>query len=224
VTVCVVAQNPNHHVEHGQVCAGCTQRIRCDLDDIVHLYLRLDLQPGSGNHGPRVTGSREAPLPLRVDALDLTMPARGEGLTAVGKEPDPDGVPLQVGQPSVASTLDLWVRDWREVRDRGEGLPTPTVAVLVGWLTVRLDWACDEHPAVDEFAGEIRRLRNTLRREVGDVDPRPERLPAPCPACDLLAMVRDSDGVRCRNCRTELGDDEYADWVGRLARDARMAA
>ena len=50
--------------------------------------------------GPRVSGSREAPLPLRVDPLDLMMPAR---VAAVH-----DVLGDQIGQISVASALEIW--------------------------------------------------------------------------------------------------------------------
>jgi hypothetical protein len=36
------------------------------------------------------------------------------------------------------------------------------VTSLVGWLLVRLDWACDEHPAVDDFAAEVRDIAHQV--------------------------------------------------------------
>jgi hypothetical protein len=222
--ICAVGQHPDREVEASQVCAGCIHRIACDLRDVADLYVRISLRPAAGAAGPRVSGSREAPLPLHLDALDLTMPARAEGLTAAGREPDPGGVPLQVGYLSVASVLDLWVRDWRETRQRGEGLPAPTAVILADWLGKRLDWACAEHPAIAEFAGEIRQLRSTLHALTGDSPARPERLPAPCPGCDLLALIRDHAGVRCRACGEWWTEGQYHEWLGQLARSARMAA
>jgi hypothetical protein len=215
MTICIVDQS--REVETGQVCPGCTHRIACDLHDIADLYARISLRPVTGNTGPRVSGSREAPLPLRVDALDLTMPARG------GTVHDLHGD--QTGHIAVASVLDQWIDDWRDHRGKGERRPEPpTVIVLVGWLSVRLDDACGDHPAVDEFAADMRRLRRVLRMVVGDGPARPERLPAPCPACDLLALTRDHDGVRCRACERWWSEGQYAEWVGQLARSARMAA
>jgi hypothetical protein len=205
--ICVVHQDPGQAVEQGQVCPGCTQRIRRHLADILDLYMRLDLRPGSSAGQPRVSGSREAPLPLRVDALDLTMPARG------GTVHDQRGD--QIGHVPVASILDQWVDDWREHRARGERRPEPpTVAVLVGWLDVRLDDACQDHPAIDEFAAGMRQLRADLRREVGDVDPGPRRRAWPCPGCGQLALVADEDHVRCAVC----------EWAGRPVVDERIAA
>jgi hypothetical protein len=218
VTTCVCCQNPDRDVETGQVCPGCAHRIACDLRDIADLYAQVSVYPGSGNTGPRVSGSREAPLPLRVDALDLTMPARG------GTVHDLHGD--QIGHIAVASILDQWVEDWRDHRGKGERRPEPpTVIVLTDWLGgERLDDACHDHPAIDEFAADMRRLRRTLRMVTGDGPVRPERLPVPCPGCDLLALTRDHDGVRCRACERWWSKGQYAEWVGALARSARMAA
>lgn len=212
--ICVVDQH--REVEAGQVCPGCAHRIACDLHDIPDLYARISLLPSTGAAGPRVTGSREAPLPLRVDALDLTMPARA------GSVHDLHGD--QTGHIAVASILDSWVDDWRGQRGKGEGRPEPYVAVLAGWLGVRLAEACADHPAVDEFAADMRRLVRSIRAVIGDAPVRPERLTAPCPGCDLLALVRVDDSVRCRACPTWLTGEQYAEWVGALVRSARVAA
>jgi hypothetical protein len=215
--ICVCCQHPDRDVETGQVCPGCAHRIACDLRDIADLYVQVSVYPGSGATGPRVSGSREAPLPLRVDALDLTMPARG------GTVHDLHGD--QIGHVAVASVLDQWVEDWREHRGKGERRPEPpTVVILAAWLGLRLGDACDDHPAIDEFAADVRRLCRVLRMVTGDGPVRPERLPAPCPGCDLLALTRDHAGVRCRACGEDWTEGQYAEWVGRLVRDARMAA
>lgn len=51
--------------------------------------------------------------------------------------------------------LDQWAEDWAEMR--GEHRPVPTMTSLCAWLTHRLDWACQHHPAIDDFADELRR-------------------------------------------------------------------
>lgn len=189
--------------------------LTCGVDPLAEAAASHAQTTSSGT--PRVSGSREAPLPLRVDVLDLTMPARG------GTVHDLHGD--QIGHVAVASVLDQWVEDWREHRDRGERRPEPpTVVVLVDWLGKRLGDACDDHPAIDEFAADVRRLCRVLRMVTGDGPARPERLPAPCPGCDLLALTRDHAGVRCRACGEDWTEGQYAEWVGRLVRDARMAA
>jgi hypothetical protein len=178
----------------------------------VELYALVgaEMIPGQ-TQGQRVSGSREAPLPLRVDPLDLTLPARAAAIHDVLGD--------QIGHLSVASVLDSWVREWRETRDMRETPPGATVAELAGWLGNRLDWACSLHPAVDEFAREIRQLHRTIERTVGVNEVRPEHLDVPCRRCDLLDLHRlpGQDRVECGSCGDLLTEAEYSRWCGLLA-------
>jgi len=208
--LCVIDQRRQY--ERAAVCNGCRTWLDRTLVEIVELYALLpaNLLPGQA-HGQRVSGSREAPLPLRVDPLDLMMPARVGIVHDVWRD--------QTGQVSVATILDLWVRDWRDVRDRGEGLPTPTVLELTRWLGNRLEWACDDHPAVDEFANEMRDLRRILRSFVGVNEIRPEHLDVPCRRCDLLDLHRlpGEDRVECGSCGCLMTEAEFTTWTRLLA-------
>lgn len=59
-------------------CRPCGNKLDSTLVDIQTLHAELPAQMERGqSNGQRVSGSREAPLPLRVDPLDLSMPARG---------------------------------------------------------------------------------------------------------------------------------------------------
>lgn len=211
------------------VCTICgrnldTQAMGCDhcrtLADtmlveigVLHAELPDQLERGQGG-GPKVSGSREAPLPLRVDPLDLSMPA-------------PDGqrrwMPLavadQVGHQSVLAILDSWVRDWRDTRANSEHLPIPAGASLVSWLRNRLPWAYKEHPAVDEFHAEIKQLRSDLRRVAGVSEIRPELLDVPCRKCEWLSLANlpGQDRVECGHCGDLSTMEEYQRWTGLLA-------
>lgn len=211
--ICVVCADPDRQVDTGQVCDPCADQIAHNLDRIPDLYAQLTLEPAVRPGRLCVTGSHEAPLPLAVDALDLGLPARA------GIIHDPHGD--QTGHLPAASVLDGWVRDWRDLRGMREHLPAADVATLAGWLANRLPWACARHPAVDEFAAEIRQLAATLRAVTGDTPAPPQRLPAPCSYCNQLALVRDpARDVRpvcCRACGRSWGEDEYAEWAGELA-------
>lgn len=208
--ICVVCTR--RQTERGQVCDADRTWLDHTLVEIGDLYALLpaNMVPGQ-TQGQRVSGSREAPLPLRVDPLDLTMPAR---LGAVH-----DALGDQVGLLSVATVLFSWARDWRETRDRGEGPPPATVVDLVAWLRNRLDWACDDHLAVDEFVVEIEALRRKLRAVVGINEIRPEHLDVPCRRCDKLDLHRlpGQDRVECGSCGCLLTEDEYGVWVRLLA-------
>lgn len=190
----------------GYVCEGDRTWLHTAMVEIPKLYGRLPASlAAGGNAAEKVSGSREAPLPLRVDVLDLMLPSDLDPLV-----PDVRGtvyIDDQAGRVSVATVLDGWVRDWCEVRESGEGLPVPTVAVLAGWLDVRLDWACDDHPAIDEFAKEIRDLLAAMRAAVGESGDK--MVLGPCPAMGdrgpcgaTLSGSPWLDVVECPRCRT----------------------
>ena len=196
---CVICQQ--RPADHPQVCGPCRTRAAALPTDIATLAAQLPsvLTPGTGA-GQRVSGTPAPPVPVALDPLDLLGPARG------GAVHDEHGD--QTGYVSVATTLDGWVRDWAE--QRNEGLPRPAVARLAQWLRDRTDWACDRHPAIDEYASELGRLRATLRRVLGQ-DERPVRLPAPCPDCDTMTLVKHNgaDHVECWRCHRLWTEPEY---------------
>jgi hypothetical protein len=212
---CVLCPGEPRPATTGHVCDPCRLPLPGILDDIATLHGQLDLRPATGSAGPRVSGSRDAPLPLNVDALDLGASARVNGVH--------DDHGDQIGYPAVASLLDQWVRDWRDMRlaECRERLPGTSVPQLASWLRGRLDWACDHHPAIDEFVAEMRSLRMILRSACGLTEPRPERLVTPCSYCAQLTLVRvhgDHDRpIRCRACERRWTEEQYAEWAGELA-------
>jgi hypothetical protein len=211
---CVICQRRPY--ERAQVCESCRTWLAGVPAQIVEAYALLpDAMLPATDGGQRVSGSREAPLPLAVDALDLTLPARAATVH------DPHGD--QHGHQPVATILDTWVRDW--AGHRREHLPEPTVAILAGWLRDRTEWACDQHPAVDEYADELRGLVRTLRIITGTAR-LVVRLPTPCPDCDLLSLIRQdgADHVECTQCRRLWTEDEYRRLAVVLAETMREAA
>jgi len=158
--VCVVCHNPRRLPTRPPVCEADRAALDSWLAEIPDLLARLD-PAGTGNgSGPKVSGSKDPPVPLSVDVVDLASPSRTGTLTITG--------PDQIGYLSVASELDFWVADWRLLLWPDHSLPVPTVAVLAGWLRNRTERACDEHPAIDEFHTKIRQIHRTLTRMVGD--------------------------------------------------------
>lgn len=174
------------------------------------------LANGARIGGDIVSGSREAPVPVNLDLIDLTLPAR-QGSRA----PFARGVlgldDCQTGHLSAGTILDTIARTWiSEPWCKAGHLPVPTVPALGQWLTRWMSQACDRHPAIDEDARDLRELRGTLRAVLGDHDPRPEHMGAPCPGCDLLTLIRrpGEDKVECANddCRRVLTASEYEQW------------
>lgn len=158
--------------------------------------------------GPRAAGTRERSLPIRVDPTDLLARPRHGSLQVAARSPWPDD---QIGHLPAAAILDFWVRDWANIR--GEGLPVPEVGRLCGWLSDRLDWALREHPALDEFAGDVSRLLGALYGLAGLGLAAPKLMEAPCPSCGLLALTQPFPEAYiecvCGRCLTPAEYEEY---------------
>lgn len=156
--------------------------------------------------GPRVGGSTDRPVPIRIDPTDLLAPARPASLAVADTGLYASD---QVGHLAVATELEFWARDWADLR--GERCPYPTVAVLAPWLLDRLDWACATHRALDEFAGKLTRLRTVLTAATGRLPARPQPVDRPCPSCGLWSLYHAPDGryIECGACNRALTDDEY---------------
>jgi hypothetical protein len=219
--VCPVRRQTAVHYERAMVCQPCRIWLAETIADIAALYpqLREALEPGRGN-SQRVTGSREMPLPLNVDVLDLTGPAREHVASDHARLWAED----QTGHAAIAYQLDQWARDWISYDwCRSDHLPLPTVPELAAWLARHCDDACDHHGAVDDFAGEIRDLHGAMRayipRMVERDEPpprgRPEPRTAPCRGCDLFSLWwwPSDERVRCDNCEVVMTEDEYAAWA-----------
>lgn len=188
------------YVQWPLCCESCRARIRSSLAEIVDLYALLPaMRKATRAPGDKVSGSKDPPIPARIDVVDLSLPARPatRALLArgvMGMDPD------QVGDLSVATFLDTWVRDWAGIR--GDHLPDPNVVTLVGWLDVRLDWAMDSHTAIDEFSAELNDFVRALRSATRTDTYRGEKV-GNCP-------VRLRDDTRCN---ATLRADPYLDRI-----------
>lgn len=160
--------------------------------------------------GGRVTGSKERPLPLSVDRLDLGWPAR-----SVQNTDDDD----QVGCVSVATVLDSWVRRIRAHRAKRERLPDTSVRALAEWLHPRVDEACDDFEHVKLLFDDVLQLRCQLRSTLGHVEIPDYKIGIPCRRCDNFTLVRvnGSDWIECGSCPELLSPEEYERWVGLVA-------
>lgn len=192
--------------DRAPVCEPCRARLWGMPREILHLYATLDLERVRGEH-QRVSGSREAPVPLNLDALDLSL------RITQGSVSDPWGD--QTGHLPVIVVLATWAQDWAEIRR--ENTPLCHVAELTEWLRNRTEWACDSHPAVDEYAGELHTLLGVLRRVTGTEAPRPERIDIPCRRCDAMTLFRHpgDDRVVCEHpdCRAVYAKAEWSAWT-----------
>lgn len=215
---CVTCHRRDPH--HGYACNPCRSRFRTWLGEIPDLYTQLLDEPlapsGSPGKGGPVSGSRDRPIPIRVDLFDLTH-------TGGWPETLTDD---QVGHLPVWTTLETWARDWSTYRAMGEAAER-TVEGLCRWMWERVDDMCDEHPAIDEAFHDIRRLYGILRAQLGLIDPKPEQLVGvPCKHCGqgtLWRMPESEYAAECAipDCQARLTEDDYAAWTRELADRAR---
>lgn len=200
-------------------CNLCRHRLAARLWELrdLHSLLGAALVPGQSG-SERVSGSREAPLPLRVEPLDLAgsadqadraLFARG----VLGLDDD------QVGSLSVATILQTHCVAMATLLEVPP--PRPDVPVMVSWLSRHLSWAWSGYPEVADLADEVTTLVYSLRTLL-NVSRKPIYLKDPCPSCNHAALKRDPGGgdVECGHCRRTWDHDQFDRLAVVLADDA----
>jgi hypothetical protein len=193
VTACTVCLRDLYEHELGhQACRPCTDRVDQNLlalagPDGLYARLSASLHPGSGSGGPAVSGSRTAPLPLRLDPLSLA--ARG----------------------GVVTILQTWLIDWHETlgyrHPRWDGDLQQQCDQVVKRLRVLLPWAAEQHGAFAEFYLEVGQLRRQCETATGGEKPL-RRVGVSCPCGHVLRVTLDTAGVRCPACSAQYGHSE----------------
>lgn len=169
-------------------CGVCLRRTDTTLAELAGdngLYARLAdvLAPGAGDHGPAVSGSRHAPLPLRLAPLSLS--ARG----------------------GVVTILQTWQIDLHEhlgwTHPRWTGGLQQQLDQTVHALRNNLAWMAAEHPAWSEFVDEVRQTTGACRAQVTGETPA-RRVTVACPCGAPLRITLDTPGRRC-GCGQQYG-------------------
>ena len=173
-------------------CERCEHQMRLQLGEVLDFQAMAadNLLPGQGGDG-RAT---ERTLGVNIAALDL------------------------VGAFDAIAVLESWERIWRE--DYGltpygpasaEREPTPTASLtgIVNFLQSWLSKSCSEHPAVDEFAAELRGVHRASQQAAGQTRRAAWRVTCPADTDDgecatqLRVSGEDFGGhVSCRGCGT----------------------
>ncbi len=115
-------------------CGHCETKMRDQLTDILEFYALAEgeLAPGRTGSG----SSTETSIGVRIAALDF------------------------LAGHDVVAVLGLWEREWQEHYELTISADTvrPTVTLLsaVTFLKAWLPTACQSHPAIDDFAREVR--------------------------------------------------------------------
>ena len=188
---CTVCGTGLYDTEQG-TCRPCIERTASNLAALAGphgLYAQLadSLHPGSRTGGPAVSGSRTAPVPLRLEILNL-----------------------QTERGPVIGPLEGWVRDWetfgRATVDETGNLQQ-RLDHAVQTLRFNLAWAASSHPAFYDFADELHVIVRRCRTATGEEKP-PIKVPVACHCGQILRVSLDMDGIDCGHCRASYGRDE----------------
>lgn len=133
--VCPVLRSKSNprRPDRPMVCNGCRDRLAEDLAAIGPAYADLDPAPVRGA-SEILTRVFESKPPLNLNELSLQGPGTGTPRMILG-------------------TLCRIVAE-----DFALELPADSVTLMAEWLGVRLTRLCDEHPAIDDFARDIRQI------------------------------------------------------------------
>ncbi|WP_329356946.1 hypothetical protein [Streptomyces anulatus] len=200
-------------------CEACQYSVHTWLRELPrHLVLLQDmLRPDTGPARRGGIGRAHAPLPIRLEVLDLT----GPGQPVLLDDPHGD----QTGGIPMTPLLMGWARylaaDYPAIRtdahgtvhiERCDGARVRTGADVPGlcrWLDAYLPYAATRpwwdalHDQVEQLLHRVRRLTHT----------RPVTRPrdAPCPSCSAWSLVEREDElhITCTICPARLTPAEY---------------
>ena len=185
---CLICQRDTQRM----ACTYCEATMRRQLSEVVDYQAMAgdNLVPGQGGDG-RAT---ERTLGINIAALDTSA-----GFDAI-------------------AVLESWERLWREdygltpygpASAQREPTPEATLTGIVGFLQSWLDKTCTEHPAVDEFAAELRGVHRRSQQAAGQTRRAAWRVTCPTDTDDgecgtqLRVSGEDFGGeVTCRACST----------------------
>lgn len=194
-----------------QTCIWCVGRVRRDLRTIVELYALLPAQMVEANLSNwRVTDGHSADTSVPGgDALVMlaggSTHSNGEGRQDMEWSSQDDPEPI-------LPLLATWEDDWRSVRkEHAAGYATMTT--VAAYLDGKHAWAAAEHPAFDEYAADLARVRARLEATLREG---PQRSPIPCLTCERRSLERampreDQKDLpwTCSHCHRNYSEDEY---------------
>lgn len=177
-TLCRICQTSLANSEP-TVCSKCVQWTRDNLHLIVDACTRMPSTAESA-------GYRNEPIPGGVSMIILA------GGSIEGGGPD-DHIDFHDPIDPLA-VLEHNERDWRITFGHGRGDGQATIENCAAYLLTWLQLAARNHPAFDEFAGEMRVLAIRLTHTVGVAND-PERATAKCIDCGGVLISPYRGGV-----------------------------
>jgi hypothetical protein len=202
---CVICHRGLYADEFGRyACRPCERRIDGDLLAITGpggLYARTCLRttPGKGSSGPAVSMTRTPGTPTNLDVLSY------------------------ISSGGLVSELETWVEDWSTyglARPCQGGRLQHRVDWAVGTLRLNLARAVERHPAIDDFAAEVAKIRRRCEGIISQ-ERAPRRFGVLCQCEAEISITLNTPNARCPGCSAEYGHSELMDLP--LA-DRRIAA
>ncbi|MFE3471170.1 hypothetical protein ACFXOI_05700 [Streptomyces bacillaris] len=219
-TTCEVCHG--HAPADHYLCEACQHTHLAWLKELPHqvVLLRTLLHPDTGPARRGSTGRAHAPIPVRLDVLDLLGP--GQAHTVVDPHGDqtggvPIGAFLSGWAHYIASDVPTAYRDAHGtahiVQSRSATAWPRTGTGLAAWCTwherylpytATRPYAATLHAELEGLIHRLRRL-NHYRPEVRSLD-------APCPGCSGWSLVERDDElhITCTICPARLTPAEYA--------------
>jgi hypothetical protein len=199
---CLICRRDLRDYETGRYsCLICQDRGIAMLRAMPGLYEQLGelLQPGSGQVGGRVSGSKTAPLPCSTEILNLR--SRG-GLVTI----------LASWEDAIRDELGYTAATFR-------GNYQQTLAGVVAFLAGNAPWIYASFAAVDEMHEELRRYHGQARA-LAEGERGPRQFGVVCACGAVLSISLETPGKQCRSCGEQYGLQE----LRRLPLAARSAA
>jgi len=189
MTTCTICRRPldpeREQIRHQR----CADRLRSNLAELPGLYALMGavLAPGTAGDRSRVSGTRTAPLPVRLEPLSLR--ARG----------------------GIVTTLALWEAHVRAECGLSEGtvrgISGRDLAAIVLFLRARLPWMTDHYTQVEKFGYDLQDIINDCHATAGilptmmRVGDCPNLLADGDPCGVALYADPYADQIQCRWCR-----------------------
>lgn len=189
MTTCRICRRPTNPYREPARHDRCEHQMRDHLVAIPGLYALMGaiLMPGSVPGGGRVSGTRTAPLPARLEPLSLR--ARG----------------------GLVTTLTLWETDVRTERGLSagvvRGLSERDLSAIVLFLRAQLPWIAEKYSQAEKFATDLRDIVHDCRAAAGILPSAMRIGDCPNPLADgdpcgtALYVDPHAEEIRCWWCR-----------------------
>lgn len=214
------------NVQNG-LCMACTAQVTRAIEELPEDYTDLMVHVGRGDTagGEKVAGSRDLPVPISVGVHDLAAAIVTEAATWA------ELVAERLNVDWDSDAMDHHARPGF-VLNRATRILTTSVSVLLALQPTDVpEWADNgwyynfgTRDGIDG-ATTMLELHQRARAALGKTK-LTHRLPAPCPSCDHLTLVRQNgaDHVDCQHCHRTWTEQDYQRLTIVLANDYQESA